>query len=43
MSRRRRSELDPQVTLIDRLWVAALLVVAFADMILVQYVLPLFD
>ena len=43
MPTRRRPENDPGVTLIDRLWVAALLVVAFADVLLVQFVLPLFD
>jgi hypothetical protein len=40
---RHRHKLGPQVTLVDRVWVAALLVVGFADVIVVQYVLPLFD
>ena len=43
MSPRRRPEVDQQVTLVERLWVAALLLVAFADVLLVQVVLPLFD
>ena len=43
MPLRHRHKPDPQVTLVDRLWIAAVLVVGFADVILVQYVLPLFD
>ncbi|HEV2754454.1 MAG TPA: hypothetical protein VG318_01590 [Actinomycetota bacterium] len=43
MPLRHRNKLDPQVTLVDRLWVVALLVVGFADVIAVLYILPLFD
>lgn len=43
MPTRPRPEAEPQVTLVDRLWVTGLMVVAFADVILVQVVLPLFD
>jgi hypothetical protein len=38
----RPQKLDPQVTLLDRLWVVAILVVGVADAIFVQLVL-LFD
>lgn len=33
MTRRARPKLDPQVTLLDRLWVVAILVVGFEDAI----------
>lgn len=36
MTRRPRPKLDPQVTLVDRLWVVAIVVVAFADVLFLQ-------
>jgi hypothetical protein len=41
MTGHRVQKLDPQVTFVDRLWVAALLVVGFADVIFGQLIAPL--